>query len=288
MTTRHSALIRRKRLGAELRRIRKERRLTGAELAQLLDWSESKVSRVETARIGLSMSDARRFIERLGIDDAIGDNFLALAEDAANTRGWWSAYRSVITTEQRMVADVESGAAAIRYYASVMLPGLVQTPEYARHCLRWHADLGVGAADVDSAVDIRMARQRVLSGAEPLRYDLLIDESLLLREVAPREIVQAQLSRLCELAILPHVHMRVLPLQHSSSHWPPAGHSFHLIDFRDPSDPPVVGLESLIDLRYLSEKQHVDTYQVLFERTWRMALDRTATQSRLRELASAE
>ncbi|NUS74548.1 MAG: helix-turn-helix domain-containing protein [Corynebacteriales bacterium] len=287
MTARHSALIRRKRLGAELRRIRKERGLTGAELAKQLGWSESKVSRVETARIGLSMPDARRFVESLALIEEVRDNFLALAEDAANTRGWWNAYRSVITTEQRMVADVEAGAASIRYYASVMLPGLVQTPEYARHCLKWHADLGVGADDVDSAVDIRMARQRVLSGTEPLRYDVLIDESLLLRALAPVDIIRGQLRRLIELATLPHIQLRILPLERENAIWPPAGHSFCLIDFRDPSDPPVVGLESLIDLRYLSEKQHVDTYKALFDRTWSVALARDISIRRLEELAGA-
>lgn len=286
MPARHSALIRRKRLGVELRRIRKEYRLTGAELAERVDWSESKVSRIETARIGLSMSDAQRFVEQLGVSGIQRENFLALAEDAANSRGWWNAYRSVITTEQRMVADVEAGAARIRTYASVMLPGLVQTSDYARQMYKWQSDLDVAAADIDAAVDIRLARQRVLAGGDPLNYQLILDESVVRRQIAPPTVIVAQIRHLIELAELPHVDIRVLPIGPAQATLPPAAHGFQLIDFRDPEDPPMVSVESLIDLRYLCEEQHITTYRVLFERMWQATRDPESTHKWLREVSA--
>lgn len=252
----------------------------------MLQWSESKVSRVETARIGMSLSDARAFATALHLQGDDLATFLALAEDAANTRGWWQAYRSVITTEQRMVADVETGARRIRQYASVTLPGLVQTPDYARSQLAWATDLGLVGGDIDAAVRIRMERQRVLAGPEPAAYDLVVEEDAIRRQVAAPALMVTQLSRLIALTELSGVRIRIVPTDTRLPR-PPAAHPFQLIEFRDPNDPTVVSVESLVDLRYLTEPQQVSSYDVLFERTWRAALSEAQTIAWLRSRAQA-
>lgn len=264
-----------------MRLIRKRRRLTGAELSQLLSWSESKVSRLETAHIGLSMADAHLFAKQLELEGDELATFLALAEDA-NTTGWWSTYRGAITTQQRMMADVENNAARIRHYASVTLPSLMQSQQYARHLLRWSHDLGVGGDDVDTAVAIRARRQRLLASSRSPHYDVIIEESVVRRRVAPDDVMNAQMRLLAQLANLPHVQLRLLPLTDAKRVYPPSTHAFQLIEFRDTSEPPVVSVETLVDLRYLSDRRHVDSYTVLFGRAWRTSLPPAETLEWLR------
>ncbi len=257
MLPRHSSVIRRKRLGAELRRIRREAGLTGADLALRLDWSESKVSRIETARIGLSLDDARRFVDSIALDGEQCERFLALAEDAANTHGWWNAYRNVITTEQRMVADVEAGAAKIAAYMPLAIPGLLQTADYARGVLQWYGEIGVGPSDIDAAVTIRMARQQVLR-EEQFTYDVLLDQAALRRNVVSAGFMRQQLCHLQEMSEQPGVRIRLLPFERATpSMVPPATHPFQIYEFRDPVDPPLVSIDSLTDLRYLSDSEPV-------------------------------
>jgi hypothetical protein len=244
----------------------------------MLGWSESKVSRLETARIGLTMAGAVEFVEALGVEGEERENLLALAEDAANTRGWWHAYRSVITTEQRMVADVEAGATHIRHYASVLLPGLLQTPAYTRHTLAWQEDLGVGHSEMEAAVKIRGERQRVLRDHSQLRYDVVLDEAVVRRQIAPEPVLRTQVERLIAVAHLANVRLRILPLEAITEHpRPPAAHTFQIIDFRDAEDPSVVAVESLVDLRYFTDMRHIESYRVLFERCWQAALHEGAT-----------
>lgn len=221
--------VQRRRLGLELRRLRDGRSLTVDEAAKRLNWSPSKLSRIENARIGVRLSDVRLLLELYGVDEGHMGELLALTQ-AATRPGWWLDYRDDIFKGLADYIAYEDEAEQAHVYEGQLIPGLLQTPAYARAIIASGSVVQpTSPRTIERRVEMRMRRQQVLDRADPLRLSVLLDESALLRNIGGTEVMNGQLGRLAEWSRRPNVALRVLPLERMRE--PVISESFTLMSF---------------------------------------------------------
>ncbi|MFI6206044.1 helix-turn-helix domain-containing protein [Streptomyces sp. NPDC051041] len=261
----HGPAVRRRKLGAELRALRAAAGLTSGEAARLVGWHQSKVSRIETGTSGVKPADVRLLLDAYEVRDAqLRDLLLVLAgSDAGGGRHhWWHAYRGVLPPTYRDFISLESQAAAMRTLETTVVPGLLQTSEYARAVTRAAVD-GLSEDRLDTLVEVRLARQDVLRADPPLRLSAVLDEAVLRREVGGPGVMARQLTRLVEAARLPHVRLQVLPFG-AGAHIGVTG-SFVIFSFSSTSDLDVVVLDHLTSSLYLERKEDLEAYTEAFD-----------------------
>jgi len=254
-----SPVVRRRRLGAELRRLREAAGLTGDQVVEMIGWaSSSKVSRIENGRSRADLGDVLDLLDLYGASDDQRDQLVAIARDAGNTRGWMRAYPAM-TPQQRTYAELEVGCSVIREYGQQILPGLLQTPDYAR----WRI-LGSGDSrtdDLESEVAAREARTHLLRPEnEPPQYEAILEESAFSTRVAPAAVLAEQLEHLAALAAMPHVILRMLPSDARIGNWYIPATSFSMYQFTDPDDPGTVAVEALARDHVLSDDSSLEEY----------------------------
>jgi transcriptional regulator with XRE-family HTH domain len=249
--------IRRRRLGAALRRLREASGLSLHAVAEELGWSTSKISRIESAKIAVTPADVHAL---LGVLDAPSDEVDMLVSLASEHRqsGWWRQYAEVLPPWFEGYLSLESEAARLLTYESEVVPGLLQTEHYATEILRQssYTQLPDEAA---RAAELRRARQVRLTDPDPLYLDVVINESALRRMVAGPDVMGAQLTRLLEASQLPHIALRVLPFA-AGAH-PGVDGSFTVLEFADPSNPRIVYLDRLTNSEYLDNLHDVAAYR---------------------------
>ncbi|MET7482892.1 helix-turn-helix transcriptional regulator [Streptomyces sp. NPDC005538] len=259
--------VRRRKLGAELRALRAEAGLTSGEAARLVGWHQSKVSRIETGASGVKPPDVRLLLDAYQVGDAqLRDMLLVLAgsDDGGGRHHWWHAYRGVLPPAYRDFISLESQASTIRTLETSVVPGLLQTPEYARAVTR----AAVGGLDndgperLDTLVRVRLARQDVLRADPPLSLSVVLDEAVLRREVGGPGVMARQLDRLVEAARLPQVRLQVLPFA-AGAHIGITG-PFVIFSFPSTSDLDVVVLDHLTSSLYLERKEDLEAYSEAF------------------------
>jgi transcriptional regulator with XRE-family HTH domain len=260
----------RRELGDELRRLRGERR--GADVATVLGWSESKLSRIETARTGISEADLDRLLATYDVRD---ERLRDLAR-RGRARAWWTPYRSSVPDPYDEYVALEAEAVVMAEWEAQVVPGLLQTDEYARAVIEAGADI----ADVDTAhrrLALRMARQAVLNRDEPPALCAVLDESVLCREIGGREVLDRQLQHLFDVSHRPGVELLVLPFD-SGAH-AALTESFVIFDFATGSRSPVVHSESLTGGQFRTRPAEVLLYRQAFEDLRRRALPVDVTRS---------
>ncbi|MFG2550639.1 helix-turn-helix domain-containing protein [Streptomyces sp. NPDC048581] len=266
----HGPAVRRRKLGAELRALRTGAGLTSGDAARLVGWHQSKVSRIETGASGVKPADVRLLLDVYGVRDAqLRELLLALAgsDETGGRHHWWHAYRGVLPPTYRDFISLESQASAMRTLETSVVPGLLQTPEYARAVTR-AAVSGLadepGAADerLDALVAVRLARQDVLHGDPPLQLSAVLDEAVLRREIGGPEVMSGQLRRLMEAGRLPQVRLQVLPFN-AGEHIGITG-PFVIFSFSNTSDLDVVVLDHLTSSLYLERKEDLQAYTEAF------------------------
>ncbi|MGW7236358.1 helix-turn-helix domain-containing protein [Streptomyces sp. NPDC054804] len=256
--------VRRRKLGAELRSLRTGAGLTSGEAARLVGWHQSKVSRIETGASGVKPADVRLLLDAYGVvQGQLRELLLVLAgsEDTAGRHHWWHAYRGVLPPTYRDFISLESQASAMRTLETSVVPGLLQTPEYARAVTRVAAD-GLDDDALDALVQVRMARQDVLRNRPPLELSAVLDEAVLRREVGGPGVMARQLERLVESARLPQVRLQVLPFS-AGAHIGITG-PFVIFSFPSTSDLDVVVLDQLTSSLYLERKEDLQAYTEAF------------------------
>lgn len=204
---------RRQALGERLRGLRARAGfLTGKDFAAALGWQQSRVSRIETGNQTATDADVIEWCKASGADEqtatALLDELRELRIEAAS---WRRQLRTGHTARQQQAARTELAATHIRVFELALLPGLVQTPEYARRVLTRHATLHGSTLDLDAAVAVRMQRQEILY--DPARsIELLVAESALRLPVGPPEVMAAQYDRLLTIGGLATVRLGIVPL----------------------------------------------------------------------------
>ncbi|MGW6735283.1 helix-turn-helix domain-containing protein [Streptomyces sp. NPDC055013] len=263
----HGPAVRRRKLGAELRALRTGAGLTSGEAARLVGWHQSKVSRIETGASGVKPADVRLLLDVYGVQDArLRQLLLVLAgsDEGGGRDHWWHAYRGVLPPTYRDFISLESQASAMRTLETSVVPGLLQTPEYARAVTR----AAVGGLDddaddrLDALVAVRLARQDVLRAEPPLELSAVLDEAVLHREIGGPEVMEQQLRRLVEAARLPQVRLQVLPFA-AGEHIGITG-PFVIFSFSRTSDLDVVVLDHLTSSLYLERKEDLQAYTEAF------------------------
>ncbi|WP_031485939.1 helix-turn-helix domain-containing protein [Streptomyces bicolor] len=263
----HGPAVRRRKLGAELRALRTGAGLTSGEAARLVGWHQSKVSRIETGASGVKPADVRLLLDAYGVrDHQLRELLLMLAgsDEGGGRHHWWHAYRGVLPPTYRDFISLESQASAMRTLETSVVPGLLQTPEYARAVTRAAVSGLDGAADerLDALVAVRLARQEVLHADPPLKLSAVLDEAVLRREIGGPEVMARQLGRLMEAARLPQVRLQILPFK-AGEHIGITG-PFVIFSFSSTSDLDVVVLDHLTSSLYLERKEDLQAYTEAF------------------------
>ncbi|MFB0632128.1 helix-turn-helix domain-containing protein [Streptomyces sp. AB3(2024)] len=268
----HGPAVRRRKLGEELRALRDRSGLTSGEVARIVGWHQSKISRIETGRSGVKSADIRLLLDAYG--EVVSPQQRALLEalgasaagpsahgDAARGRQWWHDYRGLLPQEYRDFISLEAGARAARTVELSVVPGLLQTPEYARAVTR-AALGGLPEPKVDALVDVRLARQAVLRSDPPLELSAVLDEAVLRRQIGGPGVMREQLRHLVEVARLPQVRLQVLPFT-VGGHLGLTG-PFVIFSFPNIADLDVVVLDHLTSSLYLERKEDLEAYGAAF------------------------
>ncbi|MGH3905193.1 MAG: helix-turn-helix domain-containing protein [Pseudonocardiaceae bacterium] len=260
--------IRRRRLGAALRRLREAGGMSLETVAEQLGWSPSKVSRIELAKIAVTPADVRAL---LGTLEVLNDEVETLVNLASEDRqpGWWRQYAEVLPPWFEGYLSLESEAVRLLAYESEVIPGLLQTEDYAAEIIR-HSPYTPLPDEAARAAELRRARQVRLTGDDPVRLDVVINEGALRRLVGGPDVMSAQLQHLATAAELPNVTVRALPF--SVGAHPGVDGSFTVLEFPDPGDPRIVYLDQLTDSDYLDGLRDVAAYRHVHEQLRQRAL----------------
>jgi hypothetical protein len=257
-----SATVRRMIVGAHLRRLREEKNITRADAGYTIRASESKMSRLELGRVAFKERDISDLLVYYGVTDPEErDQVLRLVREA-NRPSWWREFDDVMPQYLQNYVGLEEAASTLRTYEIHFVPGLLQTPEYARAVLGSTVPPLTGR-DLDRAVTLRLTRQIVLEREDPLTVWAVVDESALRRRVGGVATHRAQLEHLVELTERPNIALQVLPME-TGLH--AGGGPFSLLRFNDPELPDVVYVESLVGASYVDKTEHVERYVEVMNR----------------------
>jgi len=254
--------VRRMLVGAQLRRLRIDLRLSRAEAAEAIRASEWKIHRLENGQVRFKERDLVDLLTFYGVTEPDQvEELLALAADA-NSPGWWQRYGDVLPAWFRNYVDLEAAATLIRTYEGQFIPGLLQTDDYVR-ALVHGAHLEDSNEEVGRRVRLRMARQTLLTREQPPRLWAVVDEAALRRPVGGPEVMRAQLERLLEASKLPNVTLQIIGFG-AGAH-PAMGSSFSILRFSDQELPDLVYLEHLTNAVYLDRRPEVERYLDVME-----------------------
>jgi transcriptional regulator with XRE-family HTH domain len=272
--------IRRRRLGAALRRLREGSGLSLEAVAQELGWSTSKVSRIELAKIAVTPADVRAL---LGVLDVLTEEVETLVSLAGEDRqlGWWRQYAEVLPPWFEGYLSLESEASRLLAYESEVVPGLLQTEQYAAEILR-HSSYTQLPDEATRAAELRRARQVRLGGSDPVVLDVVINEGALRRVVGGRLVMCGQLTHLLAASELPNVALRVLPFA-AGAH-PGVDGSFTVVEFADPSNPRIVYLDRMTNSEYLDGLRDVAAYRHAHQRLQEAALSLDESRQMISDL----
>jgi len=264
-----SPTVRRLRLGQELRLLRERRKLTGAKAAGELGWSPSKVSRIEAAKTMPSGDDIKAMAKLYRADDDKLDELLSLLRDA-DQRGWWEDYEDSLPEEYTRFLGLEAEATFQRNWEPQLVPGLLQTEDYAREVILSVRGIAlITHSGVRSRVEARLDRQRlVLHRPDPCGMRFVLDESVLMRRFGEPSVMREQMEHLLEMSLLPHVSVQVLTMD--ALHPVNTGAFIHL-KFAEFDD--VVYLEQLYNADFVEDLGRVAGYETAFEHIRSQALD---------------
>ncbi|MGW1769524.1 helix-turn-helix domain-containing protein [Streptomyces sp. NPDC002073] len=265
--------VRRRRLGMELRKLREDKGMTAEQVAERLLVSQSKISRLENGRRSISQRDVRDLCDVYEVEDRrLVDSLMQMAKDSRQ-QGWWHAFGDI---PYSVYIGLETDAASLRVYEPQIIPGLLQTPEYAAAIVRG-ALPETAQLDIEKRVQVRMRRQDRIVADEsapergPLRLWAVIDEAALRRRVGDGAVMIRQLEHLMQQSELPHVTVQVMPF--SMGAHPGVNGQYAILEFPDASDSTVVYIEGVTSDLYLEKANDVQKYSVMYEHLRAQALN---------------
>jgi hypothetical protein len=250
-------------LGAQLRRLREGRAITREDAGWEIRASGSKISRMELGRVSFKERDVSDLLSLYGVTDAKEREALLELARQANSPGWWHHFGDILPPGFQSFLGLEAAATLVRTYEIQFVPGLLQTPEYARAImLLGHA--GTSPDDIDRRVELRMQRQQILNRSDPPQLWAVIDEAVLRRPIGGVAVMKAQIESLIEASKKPNVRLQIIPF-HAGGH-AAAGGSFAIFRFPEPELPDVVWVEHLTSSIYIDKREDVDHYAIAMER----------------------
>jgi hypothetical protein len=261
-------------LGAQLRRLRETADLSPETAGWRIRASRSKISRMETGRVGFKERDVADLLDLYGVTDPrVLAGMMELASQA-NAQDWWAKFGDVLPDWFAPYLGLEAAASLIRTFDLQFINGLFQTKEYAR-AVAVIGQRGIPSSEIDRRVDVRIKRQELLTADRAPRVWSVIDEAALRRAVGGSDVMRGQLGHLAEMARLPNVTLQVVPFcigGHDA-----AGGSFTVLRFAEPDVPDVVYIEQLTGAMYLEKRSDVDHYLDVSNRLGATALSPAAS-----------
>jgi transcriptional regulator with XRE-family HTH domain len=264
----------RRQLGRYLKKAREEAGVALEAAANELEWSRARMYRIEGGQTSVRSHDVVAMCALYGVAKEMTEVLVSLAKES-KAKGWWHAYGDVVPAWFELYVGLEAAASRLRQYESSLIPGLLQTPEYATAVYRTRP--GTTDAEVTQAVALRLERQRLLARRRPKAPELevIVDEAVLRRPIADIEGMQKQLAHVVNASQKPGVSVRVLPSD-VGPHRASAAGSFVILDFpsvgtRQP-EPTTVYSENLTGALYLDKPGEVATYADAWETLVALAL----------------
>jgi transcriptional regulator with XRE-family HTH domain len=275
-----SPMLRRRRAGSRLRQLRETAGKSLADVAAYLECSAAKVSRVETGRLLARVPDVRNMLDLYDVSESERAEILDMVRESRE-RGWWQDYPDVVYDTYGQALGYEDSASEIWQYEEYLVPGLLQTKEYAYAVVANHA--GYSEEIADRNIEVRMIRQAILDRPEPPRFDVILDESVLHRVAAlGRNTGRPQLHRFAELAGRPNIVLRVVPYSAGiSSHV-----SFTVFGFPEPTDPRIACVDGVAEVMIESRMGAVAQYVAMFDTARFMALDPDESLALIKKVAA--
>jgi transcriptional regulator with XRE-family HTH domain len=197
-------------LGTQLRRLREAKGISREAAGWEIRASDSKITRLELGRVGFKERDVEDLLTLYGVTDARDRATLLGLARSANAPGWWHRFSDLLPTWFQPYLGLESAAEIIRTYELQYIPGLLQTPDYARAVVKIsHGN--APAEEVERRVTLRMERQQVLTRANQLQMWVVVDEAVLRRLIGGPAVMRGQVGSLIEATKLPNIRLQVLP-----------------------------------------------------------------------------
>ncbi|MDF3292004.1 helix-turn-helix domain-containing protein [Streptomyces silvisoli] len=280
----------RRQLGRYLRDLRNQARLTVRAAARKLEWSEAKMWRIETGQTSLRSLDVEAMCKVYGAPAGLTEALMGLAKET-KARGWWHAYGDVIPEWLDLFIGLEEAASQIAWFESDLVPGLLQTDDYARTIIR--ADNpDEDDEEIERRVHVRIARQVLLTRVtEPPELNVVLNEAVLRRPVGGNHVMAAQLTHLVEVGELPNVSIKVVPFS-AGLHLGVMSGPFVILRFPlngdgAESEPPTVYVDGYTGALYLEKPNEVERYGAAFENVWATALDEDESKRLICEVAGS-
>lgn len=260
--SRRSPTLRRRRLSAVLRELRARDGRTAKDVADVLEWPASKLTHMERNEWKLPrVGDIRALLDVYGVtDERYRDELLRWAREGRQ-RGWWHAYREMLSESYSTYIGLEAEAAALLIYQPLVIPGLLQADEYA-HVLVQAGPAELDEAGIEQHVRVRRERQSILTGDDPVRVWAVIDEAAL-RRIGGSEMGRVQLAHLAEMARSARVTLQVIPFA-AGLHAGVTGGSFTILQFPDPEDQDAVYVDTFAGELFVEEPEEVDRFDLAF------------------------
>ena len=261
-------------LGAQLRRLREAAGISAEKAGYSIRGSRSKISRMETGRVGLKVRDVEDLLTMYGVADERERAKVITLARRSREPGWWAQYNDILPDWFETYLGLESAATSIRTFEMQFVPGLLQTEGYARAV----TTLGHQTAppeEIERRVGLRLGRQELLSRTQPPRIWAVMDEAVLRRPIGGPPVMRAQLRRLTEAAYLPYVTLQVVPFARGG-HAGASG-SFSILRFEERDLPDVVYIEQLTSAVYLDQRADVEHYLEVVDQLSGEALTPTDT-----------
>jgi transcriptional regulator with XRE-family HTH domain len=257
-----SPTVLKRRLGAELRKLRRDKGLSAAEVAKQLDWSESKVSRIEGGKSPLSDKDAKSLLTTYGVQDPQEIRQFVDLVRRSRQNGWWHSYGDALPEWFKPYLGFEADASQMLIYETELVHGLLQTERYAQAVIR-SMSKAPSTDEIERRASARLQRQERLTGDSPPRVWVVLNEAVIHRAVASRDVMREQMSHLAKVAEEnPHVTVQILPFEagaHASM-----GYSFSILSFDDVPGS-LVYAEQLTSAVYLDKTSDVSRHEEIFQ-----------------------
>jgi transcriptional regulator with XRE-family HTH domain len=270
-----SPAVERRRLALELRRLRTEARKTIYDVADRLECSAGKVSRIEMGIVGARIQDVREMLDLYEVRGERRDQLLELVR-RSRRRAWWQDFAGVVPPESAKLFGLEAGAATIDDHSVALVPGLLQIDEYARAIISSPPD--EKQENVDRRIELRKRRQELLDRGDPPEIRFLLHQAVVDALIGSPATMAAQLRHLVDMASREHVTLRVI--RSDAGAYAAVGVSFTAFGFAHEADPKIVFLEQLTRNTFVEDPVEVDLYTKAFD----SALDIAETPQRSREL----
>jgi transcriptional regulator with XRE-family HTH domain len=254
---------------AELRRLREASGLSREEAGDHIGAAEITIFRYEKGLTRPQPAHVTALLDAYGVTGPERDTLVQLAKDARK-RGWWYRHRETFKPGFDAYIGLEAEAATLRTYEAQVIPGLLQTPAYARAIIQ-AMSLGERPGDIDEKISVRMERQNLLTGIDPMQLTVVLDESVLHRPVGSTETMRAQLLHIADVSKLPNVTLQVLPFT-AGAHAAMDG-SFTLVEFTEPTGDALVYVEMATSGLAFEDEPEVRRYTLIFGHLTAIAID---------------